>query len=404
MKNKKAPAAAIERFRNNRFGLFIHYGLYSVLNRREWAMYYERIPVEEYRKLADDFHPDSLDVADWVKLAKDTGMKYACLTTRHHEGFCLFDTACTDFNSVKTAAKRDLVREFVEACRAHDIRPTLYYSVADWSDPGYTSGPERRPAEWARFVETAHAQLRELMTNYGEIDYLFYDGCPDPADWDAAGINAALRELQPNLLISDRCQLDEDVASSENHVRAHAKPWESCMSANDSWGCNYGDHNLKNSETILRALATCMHNGGNFLLNVGPLTDGSILPAERTLFAEVGEWVGSNKEAVFGTLANPFNFCDQKLTCYRGTTTYTVFYFWHGRETVIAGVGNQVREVRMVATGERITFTQTGDRVFLTGLPESRPGVLPVVAMELDSPPRGIGNPYQCGKDAKFVF
>jgi alpha-L-fucosidase len=280
MKNKKAPATAIERFLNNRFGLFIHYGLYSVLNRREWAMYYERIPVEEYRKLADAFHPDSLDVADWVKLAKDTGMKYACFTTRHHEGFCLFDTACADFNSVKTAARRDLVREFVEACRAHDIRPTLYYSVADWSDPGYTGGSERRPAEWPRFVETVHAQLRELMTNYGEIDYLFYDGCPDPADWDAAGINAALRELQPNLLISDRCQLDEDVASSED----------------------------------------------------------------------------------------------------------------------------QVREVRMVATGERIAFTQTGDRVFLTGLPESLPGVLPVVAMELDSPPRGIPNPYQCGNDAKFVF
>ena len=225
MKQIKAPNTAIERFRNNRFGMFIHYGLYSLLNRREWAMYYERIPVDEYRKLADQFHPEKLDVADWVKLAKESGAKYICLTTRHHEGFCLFETATTAFNSVKTAAKRDFVREFLEACRAEDMRPALYYSVADWSDAGYTGGPKVCPVEWQRYVDTAHAQLRELMSNYGQIDYLFYDGCPDPADWGAAEINAELRQLQPDLLISDRCQLDEDVASSENHVRSHSKVW-----------------------------------------------------------------------------------------------------------------------------------------------------------------------------------
>lgn len=403
MKQIKAPSAAIERFRNNRFGMFIHYGLYSLLNRREWAMYYERIPVAEYRKLAEQFHPETLDVADWVKLAKETGAKYICLTTRHHEGFCLFDTALTDFNSVKTAAKRDFVREFVDACRAQDIRPALYYSVADWSDAGYTGGPEKSPVEWRRYVETALAQLRELMSNYGVIDYLFYDGCPDPADWGAKEINAELRKLQPDLLISDRCQLDEDVASSENHTGSHNKPWECCMSTNNSWGCNYGDIYWKRASDIVNTLATCMHNGGNFLLNMGPLADGSVQHKDRILFEEVGGWVERNKEAVFGTLPNPFNFCDQKLSCYCGTIAYTAYYFWHGPETVIAGVGNQVKRVRLLATGEQIVFRQSGARVMLVGLPEMRPDILPVIAMELDGAPRGVENPFKCGT-AKFVF
>ncbi len=403
MESVKAPASAIERFRNNRFGMFIHYGLYSILNRREWAMYYERIPVAEYRKLADQFHPDTLDVADWVKLAKKTGMKYICLTTRHHDGFCLFDTALTDYNSVKTAAKRDFVREFVEACRAHGIRPALYYSVADWSDSGYTGGAEKYPAEWKRFVETAYGQLRELMSNYGPIDYLFYDGCPEPDDWGGREINAGLRKLQPELLISDRCGLDEDVASSENHLGAHKKPWECCMSTNESWGCNYGDINWKSSFEIVKSLAVCMHNGGNFLLNMGPLADGSVQPNDRKLFEELGGWVERNKEAVFGTLPNPFNYCDQKLSCYRGTTVYTAIHCYHGQKTVIAGIANKVKKIRLLSNKTEIAFKQEDDCVRLTGLSAEWPDILPVVAMELDSPPIGVENPYKCGK-SKFVF
>ncbi len=403
MECKKAPAAALERFRQNRFGMFIHYGLYSILNRREWAMYYERIPVCEYRKLAERFNPESLDIADWVKLAKNTGMKYMCLTTRHHDGFCLFDTAFTDFNSVKTAAKRDLVREFVGACRTHEIRPALYYSVADWSDKGYTDGPQNNLAGWARFAETARGQLKELMSNYGQIDYLFYDGCPEPDDWGAKEINCELRKLQPELLISDRCQLDEDVASSENHLGAHKKLWECCMTTNGSWGCNYGDIHRKSAYDLVKALAVCMHNGGNLLLNIGPNADGSVQPEDMPLLRELGAWVERNKEAVFGTLENPFNYCDQKLSCYRGTTTYTAFYFYHGPEMVIAGVGNKVRKIRLLATGKEIGFNQIGDRVMLTGLPVEWPDILPVIAMELDGKPIGVENPYKCGK-SKFVF
>jgi alpha-L-fucosidase len=400
----KAPQNAIERFRNNRFGMFIHYGLYSVLDRREWAMYYERIPVEEYRELANSFNPENLDVNDWVKLAKKTGMKYICLTTRHHDGFSLFDTSASDYNSVKTAAKRDFVREFVDACRDHGIRPTLYYSVADWSDQGYTDGAEKNPEGWKLFVKKTHIQLKELMSNYGPIDYLFYDGCPSPESWGAAEINAELRKLQPELLISDRCSLDEDVASSEQHCRAHDKPWECCMTTNESWGCNSADTHRKDAYELAGKLSVCMHNGGNFMLNIGPEADGSVHPDDLSLFEELGGWVERNKEAVYGTEANPFNYCDQKLSCYRDNIAYTSLIFYHGPKTVIAGVGNQVKKIRVLATNEEISFKQVDNRVFLTGLPEKSPDdIRTVLALELDGHPQGVENPYK-SKDTKFVF
>ena len=175
------------------------------------------------------------------------------------------------------------------------------------------------------------------------------------------------------------------------------------MSTNDSWGCNFGDDSWKRASEIIGSLATCVHNGGNFLLNCGPLADGSIQHKDRLLFEEIGGWVERNKEAVFGTLPNPFNYCDQKLSCYRGTISYTAFSFWHGPETVIAGVGNRVLRAWHLATGEEITFNQIGDRVMLTGLPKLRPDILPVIAMQLDEAPRGVENPYKCGT-AKFVF
>ena len=399
----KAPPAAVERFRNNRFGMFIHYGLYSILDRREWAMYYERIPVAEYRQLINRFQPAPGAVEGWVKLAKQAGMKYLCLTARHHEGFCLFDTAFTEFNSVKSAARRDLVREFVDACRAHGLRPTLYYSVADWSDSGYTNGPRKDPEGWARFVATAQGQLKELMTNYGPIDYLFYDGCPPPEHWGGAELNQELRRLQPELLISDRCQVDEDVASSEGHLGAHNKTWECCMTTNDSWGCNYGDPERKSALTLVHALAFCMHNGGNLLLNLGPLADGSPHPDDLRLFGELGGWVNRNAEAVYGTSAAPFQKHDYKFSCARGNTAYIVLHFYHGPATIVCGIGNRVLRLHLLSPAQDIEFRQEGDRVFMTGLPKEWPDIMPVIAMELDGPPVGVPNPYECGL-SKFNF
>ena len=357
----KAPSAAVKRYQDNRFGMFIHYGLYSLVSHHEWAMYIERIPVPEYRKLADRFKPKAGAAEEWVKLAKKTGMKYLCLTTRHHDGFCLFDTKFTDFNSVKSAAGRDLVREFVDACRAHGMRPTLYYSVADWSDSGHASGAEKDPEGWKRFVGIVHGQLKELMTNYGPIDYIFYDGCPPPETWRAAEINQEMRRLQPDLLISDRCRLDEDVASCENHLAAHDKPWECCMTVNSSWGCNSGDPFRKDPITLIHALATCMHNGGNFLLNMGPLADGTPQPGDVKILNKLGGWVRRNAEAVYGTTRAPFNYCDYKLSCARGDTVYIAFHFYHGPDTVVAGIGNRVKSIRLLHPAQDCALPPGGE-------------------------------------------
>ena len=400
----KAPEEAVKRFRDARFGMFIHYGLYSLMNRREWAMYLERIPVAEYRKLMGRFNPENLDVSSWIRLAKDSGMKYACLTTRHHDGFCLFKTAETSFNSYESPAHRDLVREFVDACRAHDILPTLYYSVADWSDPGYTAGPTQNPEGWERFVKIVHAQLKELMSNYGPIGYLFYDGCPPAASWRAEELHCELRRLQPEMLISDRCRLDEDVASSEQHLKAYDKPWECCMTMNmGAWGCDKGQIHYRSAYELACSLATCMHNGGNFLLNVGPFGDGSIHPEELRLLKELGGWVNRSREAVYGTTKAPFDKHDYQLSCARGNTAYIAFHSYRGPETMVCGIGNKVRKIRLLATGGEISFRQEADRVFLTGLPEKSPDIMAVIAMELDGTPKGIKNPYQLD-DSKFVF
>ena len=175
------------------------------------------------------------------------------------------------------------------------------------------------------------------------------------------------------------------------------------MTSNDSWGCNYGDIHRKSAYDLVKALAVCMHNGGNMLLNIGPYADGSVPSEDMALFEDIAAWVDRNKEAVYGTTAAPFNYCDYKLSCGRGNTVYVAFHFYHGPEMVVAGIGNKVDKIRLLATGKEIGFKQIGDRVMLTGLPKIWPDILPVVAMELDGTPIGIENPYKCGK-SKFVF
>lgn len=379
--------------------MFIHYGLYSMVGRHEWVMCYERMPFDEYKPLASKFNPRHLRMEDWVGFAKEVGMRYLCLTTRHHEGFALFDTKASDFNSVKTRAGRDFVREYVEACRKAGMGVGLYYSVADWGDQGFNAGPKRDPKGWKRFVDVVHTQLLELMTSYGKIHYLFYDGCPPPETWDCAALNAEIRRLQPQILISDRCGLDEDVASAEGYVMGDpGKAWETCMTSNNSWGYNFGDRDWKTPREVVRNLLTCCHNGGNFLFNVGPKADGSFPAPIVKLLKQVGEWLGRNGEAVYGTEPHPFSYADQKLSIGKGNIAYIPLHYYHGPQTLVAGIGNKVKSVRILATEESIEFQQSGNRVFLRGLPQKEPDpVFTVLVLELDGKPRGVPNPLLDG-------
>lgn len=278
-------------FHQARFGMFIHWGLYAIPARGEWVMYQERIPCEEYAPLAQQFNPERFDADSWVALAQEAGMKYMVLTTRHHDGFCLFDSQVSDFTAPRTAAKRDFVREYVDACRRAGMRIGFYYSLLDWRFPGYFEGPAKNPESFNAMVEQYHAQVRELMTNYGKIDVLWYDGgwIPgiDRGDiakyWRSAELNAWVRSVQPDILINNRSGIEEDLDTPEQHVTASqpGRGWESCMTIGDScgWGYIRNNPNRKSVTQLIQHLVEAARGEGNYLLNMGPKADGTI-PAE----------------------------------------------------------------------------------------------------------------------------
>ena len=273
-------------FNEARFGMFIHWGLYSLLGRGEWVMLHERIRAGDYARLAARFNPKNFDPDAWAALAAEAGMKYMVLTTRHHDGFCLFDSEASDFTSVKTAAGQDFVAAYIRACRRAGLKVGIYYSLLDWRFPGYWDF--RKHEESARaMVRQAHDQVRELMCNYGRIDYLFYDGAwvpglkmPHGADgkliatdvaefWQSRKLNRMVRRLQPRIVINNRSALPEDVDTPEQEVTAGApgRAWESCMTIGDAFGWGYIRHspNMKTVPQLLQHLVTAASGEGNYL-------------------------------------------------------------------------------------------------------------------------------------------
>jgi len=369
---------AKERFHDFAYGMFIHYGLYTLYARGEWVMSKERMTNEEYFNVIPQFKNHGALAEEWVGTAARMGMRYAVLTTRHHDGYFIGD---------------ELVRSFCDSCRKHGLGIGLYYSVGDWSDLDFRGGVNA--PNWSRFVEKTHRQLKALMTDYGPVDYLFYDGCPPPQSWKAAELHRELRHLQPGLLISSRCGLEEDVASSEQHSGAHAGLWESCYTLNDSWGYNRYDHHWKTPEKIIELLMTLRHNGGNLLLNVGPDPSGRIGEPEIDILDRVKSWLDRNGEAVYKVIPHPFNYKDQEISVANGNTAYIQLQAdYRGPERMICGIGNRIREITLLSNGEKIGFVQDADKLILNGLPFKKEGDFPrVLKLELDGVPFGIHNP-----------
>jgi len=272
-------------------------------------MYQEHIPFPEYARLAEQFNPAHYNPAEWVALAKDAGMKYIIITTRHHDGFCLFDSKVSDFTAVKTGAGRDLLAEFVAECRAADMRFGFYYSLIDWRFqdvlPHYPVKPD---SVYRPVVEQAHAQIRELCTNYGPIDILWYDGMfpPDPELWRSKELNAMVRQLQPDIIINDRSGLPEDFDTPENVISPRTRPWEACFSMNRTWGYARYDLNYKSPHELLRLLTTCVEGNGNFLLNISPDADGRVPIKAVENLRRIGQWMRVNGKAIYGAGASPW--------------------------------------------------------------------------------------------------
>ncbi len=391
-------------FHQARFGMFIHWGLYAIPGRGEWVMHQEQIPADEYAKLAWEFNPGKFDADEWAALAKAAGMKYIVLTTRHHDGFCLFDSQASDFTSVKTAANRDFVAEYVEACRKAKLKIGFYYSLLDWRFRGYHVGKDKDPKSVKAMVAQAHAQVRELLTNYGKIDIMWYDGAwvpgiaPEdiPAYWNSAKLNRMVRRLQPHIIINNRSGLPEDTDTPEQHVSASAagRGWESCMTIGDSCGWGYIRHNpnMKTVTQLIQHLVTAAAGEGNYLLNVGPKPDGTIQKEYVDRLLAIGKWMEVHGESIYGSQRCPFGGGMIGMWTAKGNNAYLHVLRWPGEEACVTNVGNRVRSARVLATGTRAQIEQLPNgRLFLRGLPNRPPDRHDaVIKLTLDGPPKHL--------------
>jgi len=393
VKQVAGPADSQTRMRwwhQAKFGMFVHWGLYSVLGRHEWVMENEGIPIAEYEPLARRFNPKPNAARDWARLAKRAGMKYMVMTTKHHEGFCLFNSKHTNYCAPKQGAGRDLVREYVDAARGEGLRVGFYYSLMDWHHPDGARCAEDEAAR-SRFVDYTFGLIRELMSNYGKIDILWYDvSWPlDVAGWQSERMNKMVFELQPEIIVNNRNKLPGDFSTPEQRIVAEKdRAWEACMTLNDSWGYQAADDNWKSPKQVIRNLTACAREGGNYLLNIGPRGDGSIPEESVRILSDVGQWMARNGEAIYGS-----DLCQPRRSNYasftrKGNTLFMHVHFWPGDTVALSGIKTAVKSARLLASQKKVEFQQDRFRVRFTGLPLQAPDTpVTTIAIECDSEP-----------------
>lgn len=330
-------AEKMQWWEDQKFGMFIHWGLYAIPATGEWTMFNNKIPANEYAKLADQFNPQHFNADAWAKAAKDAGMKYMVLTARHHDGFALWNSPSSynHFNSWETAAHRDFVKEYTEACRKAGLHVGIYYSPLDWRFPGYFD-PKGLPENAALLKKQTYGQVEELMKNYGKIEILWYDGGwlahkGSDADaawfWEPLKLNAMVRSYNPDIVINPRSGMVGDFQTNEGDAPVKGPilpfPWEKCLNLNrSSWGYNK-TQNLMPLELIIDYLVNVVDRGGNMLLNVGPDPNGVIPPTHVERLREVGQWLAKNGEGIYGTRPGPFEPVDDYYgSTYKGNRIY----------------------------------------------------------------------------------
>ncbi len=390
-------------FDEARFGMFIHWGPYAAAARGEWVMNRERIPVEEYtERYVKPWHAENYNPAEWARLAKEAGMGYVVLTTRHHDGFSLWDSKLSDFNAVKLGPRHDLLVPYVDVLRAAGLKVGFYYSPASWTHPDYP-GPFFRdwPSEkdWAneaarrRFIDFYRGQLEELLTGYGKIDYLWFDGCI-PGNIDGDETLTMVRKWQPEILVNNRLGKPFDIQCSEQaiHPAPPGQQWEACMTLNDNWGYHAGDHNWKQPYHVVDMLLTCAEKAGNLLLNIGPRADGSVPEESVRILREAGSWLKRNRAAVSCSERHPFSWNNTaRPITVRGNRVYLHFMKEPNGSFCWAELKNKVVSARLLADGRPVAFQQEGNRLFLKDLPTPLPDTpATTVELELDGAPEAV--------------
>ena len=367
-----------------RFGMFIHWGVYALIGRHEWAVNQERWSWDDYFALAEDWKPKPGAAKEWARMAKAAGQKYMVFTTRHHDGFSMWPTRQSDCNSWDMGPKRDFVGEYVKAAREQGMKVGLYYSLIDWHHvDGLTCLKDM--AARRRYLDYVQGQLRELMTNYGQIDILWYDvpyPMQDAAGWEMRKTNNMVRKLQPGIIINDRCTLPEDFSTPEETIRTapEGRAWEAAMTFNGSWGyMDSPDEDYRDARHVLFMLQQIAYGGGNLLLNIGPAPDGSVPPPAATRLKRIGKWLKEyGGEGLYGevTRANGLaplcNFIEWTL---KGNTAYLWLRHWPGERFGVGYFKGKVKKVTLLGPKgpKPIRFTQKNGCLSFSGLPKMCP-------------------------------
>ena len=406
------PGGRMESWREARFGMFIHWGLYAIPARGEWVQWSEQIPVREYAKLADQFDAKAFNADEWAEVAKVAGMKYMVLTARHHDGFALFDDGDNPFTSVTTAARRDFVADYVKAVRKAGLGVGLYYSPMDWRFPGYFM-PDLHIESAEAMREQYHRQMKNLLTKYGKLDVLWFDGGETfwlnfGADWQIGNwvkrpwgqpykgrfswqhdkVHALLRSAQPQVVINGRADMPEDFHTREGEGALgnfdNQRPWELCTTLAGAWGYQAG-REPNALDHMIRLLVNTVGRDGNLLLNVGPRPDGSIDPAQVARLREIGAWLGKYGQSIHGTRGGPFLPAAYGVSTHRDKTVYVHVLKWPGERLVLPALPAKVLRASTL-DGAKVGLVQSASGIELSVAPGDRREIDTIIALELDKP------------------
>ncbi len=430
---KEQRDARMAWWREAKFGLFIHWGLYSVPagtwkgktesdGAGEWIMFDMKIPVADYEPLIHEFNPVKFNAAEWVRMAKAAGQKYIVITSKHHEGFALFDSKVSDYDVMATPFRRDIMKELSDEAHRQGIKICWYHSILDWHHPDYLPRGAGSPRPWDarptagasldRYLEYMKGQIRELLTNYGRIGILWFDGGWEhtPEELHSQEVVDMIRSLQPDIIINDRINIPQDYDTPEQYIPATGLPgrdWETCMTMNDTWGYKSYDNNWKSSKDLIRKLVDIVSKGGNFLLNVGPTAEGLIPQASVDRLADMGRWMNLNSESIYGTTASVFKRLGWgRCTVKPGKLYLHVFDWPQDGKLVVPGLANKVKSAHFLTDLKktRLAVERSGDSVIVNLPAKAYDPVDTVIVLAIEGAPRIAPQPIKPLADGSIML
>lgn len=382
------PDPRLGWFVHDRFGLFIHWGTYAMAARHEWVKHNEKIKDEDYRKYFDHFDPDLYDPAVWAREARNAGMKYFVVTTKHHEGFCLWDSKYTDYKATRTPAKRDLLKPMVAAFRQEGMRVGFYHSLIDWHHPQFPVDglhPRRDDEEYRKknrnrdirkYARYLHDQTRELVTKFGRVDIMWFDFSysgadwgwskgKGKADWESEKIIRIVRQHQPKVILNDRLEIGGDVKTPEQYqprewVKVDGKPvvWEGCQTFSGSWGYHRDEASWKSVEMLVQMLVDTVSKGGNLLLNVGPNARGEFDHRAIERLRGMGEWMRVNSRSIYGCTASDFTPPPDCRFTQNGKRLYLHVFAWPFKHVHLDGMAGMIKYAQLLNDASEIRYTE----------------------------------------------